>query len=182
MDPDHDHDINEHTPPPGIRVGSPSRRDFLFKLGVGLNAIAAVMVGVPLIGFVLASFRKPPPTWISLGPLSQFPENTTRMAVFTNPGARPEDGPTAHIPVWVRRQVQNDITVFAVNCTHLGCPVRWFEESKLFLCPCHGGAFYADGEHAAGPPPRALYKYEYKVENGELQIKGGYLPTIARPV
>lgn len=180
MDPDHD--INEHTPPPGTRIGSPSRRDFLFKLGVGLNAIAAVMVGVPLIGFVFASFRKPPPTWISLGPLNQFPERTTRMASFTNPGSRPEDGPTAHIPVWVRHLTQNDFIVFAVNCTHLGCPVRWFAESELFLCPCHGGAFYADGVRAAGPPPRSLYKYQYKIENGELHILGGYLPTIARPV
>jgi Rieske Fe-S protein len=177
-----DHDTNEHTPPPGTRVGTPSRRDFLFKLGVGLNAIAAAMVGVPILGFVLASFRKTPPVWISLGPLTQFPENSTRMAAFLNPYRRPEDGETAHIPVWVRRLTQNEIKVFAVNCTHLGCPVRWFEESKLFLCPCHGGVFYADGEHAAGPPPRSLYKYEYKIENGELQIKGGYLPTIARPV
>ena len=180
MDPDHD--TNEHTPPPCTRIGTPSRRDFLFKLGVALNAVAAAMVGIPIIGFVFASFRKTPPVWISLGPVTQFPENSTRMASFLNPYRRPEDGPTAHIPVWVRHLGQNDFVVFAVNCTHLGCPVRWFEESKLFLCPCHGGAFYADGEHAAGPPPRALYKYEYKLENGELHIKGGYLPTIARPV
>ena len=32
--------------------------------------------------------------------------------------------------------------------THLGCPVRWFEESHLFMCPCHGGAhFLEDGSH-----------------------------------
>src|SRR5205823_10968313 len=108
------------------------------------NAIAAAMVSVPIIGFVLASLRKTPPVWISLGPLSQFPEGSTRMAVFLNPYRRPEDGQTAHIPAWVRRLGQNEFKVFAVNCTHLGCPVRWFEESQLFLCPCHGGAFYAD--------------------------------------
>jgi len=80
------------------------------------------------------------------------------------------------------RRIQGDqFKVFAANCTHLGCPVRWFEESQLFLCPCHGGAFYADGAHAAGPPPRGLYVYEHKVENGELQIKAGNLPTLASP-
>ncbi|MBV9489878.1 MAG: ubiquinol-cytochrome c reductase iron-sulfur subunit [Verrucomicrobia bacterium] len=177
-----DYDTNDHTPPPGTRVGTPSRRDFLFKLGAGLNAIAAVMVGVPIIGFVASSFIKKPAKWISLGPLTQFPENTTRMAVFLNPYRRPEDGDTAHIPVWVRHLSKDEFKVFAVNCTHLGCPVRWFEESELFLCPCHGGAFYADGAHAAGPPPRGLYQYEHKVENNELHVRGGYLPTLQNPV
>src|SRR5260370_17966669 len=82
---------------------------------------------------------------------------------------------------WVRRVGGCKFRSFPANCTHLGCPVRWFEQSQLFLCPCHGGAFYADGEHAAGPPPRALYEYEYKVENGELMVKGGVLPTLATP-
>ena len=178
-----DNDTNDHPPPPGTRAGTPSRRDFLFKLGVGLNAIAAAMVGIPIIGFVMSSFvQKTQPVWISLGPLNQFPENTTRMVAFLNPYRRPEDGDTAHIPVWVRHLTQSDFNVFAVNCTHLGCPVRWFEESQLFLCPCHGGAFYANGAHAAGPPPRGLYRYEYKVENNELHIKGGYLPTLQNPV
>ncbi len=77
---------------------------------------------------------------------------------------------------------ENDFQVFAINCTHLGCPVRWFEESKLFMCPCHGGAFYENGDHAAGPPPRGLYEYPFKVENNELFIQGGILPTLANPM
>ena len=28
--------------------------------------------------------------------------------------------------------------------------------AQLFFCPCHGGAYYADGNVAAGPPQRAL--------------------------
>ncbi len=177
-----DNDTNDNPPPPGTRE-EPSRRNFLLMVGAAVNAVAAAMVGLPILGFVLSSFvKKPDATWISLGSTSQFPENSARMVAFMNPGRRPEDGDTAHIPVWVRRLTKDDYKVFAINCTHLGCPVRWFEESQLFLCPCHGGAFYADGAHAAGPPPRGLYEYEYKVENGELQIKGGYLPVIARPV
>ncbi len=41
--------------------------------------------------------------------------------------------------------------VFAVNCAHLGCPVAWFPQSGLFMCPCHGGVYYANGERASGP-------------------------------
>ena len=96
--------------------------------------------------------------------------------------ARPWDGATANIPCWVRRQNGETFQVFAINCTHLGCPVRWFEESHLFMCPCHGGAFYQDGSHASGPPPRGLYQYKYKVENGQLWVRGGVLPTLAEPL
>ena len=49
--------------------------------------------------------------------------------------------------------------VFAINCAHLGCPVRWFPQSGLFMCPCHGGAYYADGSRASGPPERGLFEY-----------------------
>jgi len=67
--------------------------------------------------------------------------------------------------------------VFAVNCAHLGCPVRWFPQSGLFMCPCHGGAYYRDGSRASGPPERGLFEYPYKVENGQITIQAGELPT-----
>lgn len=160
-----------------------SRRSFLLQLGFILNGIAAVFVGVPVLGYVLSSFRNEGPfkSWIALGPLTSFPENQTRMAKYRNPYTRPWDGQTADIPCWVRRVEGEKFQIFAINCTHLGCPVRWFQESHLFMCPCHGGAFYEDGSHASGPPPRGLYEYKYKVENGQLWVYGGQLPTLNQP-
>jgi menaquinol-cytochrome c reductase iron-sulfur subunit len=159
-----------------------TRRDFLLQVGVLLNTVAAFLIGIPLIGFILSSIiQTPPPTWFSLGPASKFPRGTTRRAVYTNPYRKPADGDTAILTCWVRHSEEDTFQVFAANCTHLGCPVRWFEESQLFLCPCHGGAFYSDGGRAAGPPPRGLYVYEHKLENGELKIKAGVLPNLARP-
>jgi Rieske Fe-S protein len=67
--------------------------------------------------------------------------------------------------------------VFAINCMHLGCPVRWFPQSSLFLCPCHGGAYYADGSRASGPPERGLFEYRYRIAGSELEIEVGTLPT-----
>jgi Rieske Fe-S protein len=161
---------------------SATRRDFLLKLGIGINAVAGALIGIPLIGYALSAFlRQDRDAWIKLGPVDNFPENTIRRAIFTAPSKREADGQTANLPCWVRRENGEKFTVFAANCTHLGCPVRWFEQSQLFLCPCHGGAFYQDGEHAAGPPPRALYQYASKVENGQLMIKAGVLPTLAAP-
>jgi len=158
----------------------PTRRDFLLYAGFGLNAVAGALIGIPLVGYVASAFFKPNPNaWINLGPVDKFPEGKTSFAQFENPTHRQWDGETAHIPCWVRRIKGDDFQVFAINCTHLGCPVRWFEESKLFMCPCHGGAFYEDGSHAAGPPPRGLYTYEFKVEDGSLLISGGVLPNLS---
>jgi quinol---cytochrome c reductase iron-sulfur subunit, bacillus type len=60
--------------------------------------------------------------------------------------------------------------------------VRWFPESGLFMCPCHGGVYYADGEHASGPPPRGLYQYDYKIDGDQLLVQGGRIPTLSEPV
>jgi menaquinol-cytochrome c reductase iron-sulfur subunit len=165
-------------------VENPTRRDWLFLTGVAVNVAAGLLVAIPLVGFVFSSFsdRKDPRAWISLGHLDNYAENTTRLATYRNPFTRPWDGQTADIPCWVRRLKGDQFQVFAINCTHLGCPVRWFQESGLFLCPCHGGAYYEDGARAAGPPPRGLFEYRYKVENGELWVKGGEMPTLANPV
>jgi menaquinol-cytochrome c reductase iron-sulfur subunit len=71
----------------------------------------------------------------------------------------------------------NTFQVFAINCAHLGCPVRWFPQSRLFMCPCHGGAYYENGSRASGPPERGLFEYAFKVVEGTVHIKAGELPT-----
>lgn len=171
--------MNEEHPSPGEQPST--RRGFLFSLGLALNAIAGVLLGIPIVGYLLSPVRKMnQQAWIRLGPLSDYPENQTRLATYVNPFTVPWDGETANVACWVRRMAGETFQVFAVNCAHLGCPVRWFEESALFLCPCHGGTYYADGQRASGPPPRGLYEYEYKVENGLLWVRGGQMPTLSQ--
>jgi Rieske Fe-S protein len=164
-------------PPP-----APSRRNLLQWLSIGLGAVAAVLIGVPIIGYLVGALRKPrEDVWISLGPVGAFPPNETRLVAFANPLRQPWDGMTASTAAYVRRlgeQKQQQFEVFAVNCTHLGCPVSWFPQSGLFMCPCHGGVYYENGARASGPPPRGLYKYNWKVEYGQLKIQGGHLPTL----
>lgn len=160
-----------------------TRRGFLLTLGVGLNAVAAALFAVPVVGFLAAPVRRiAQQAWIPLGSLADFPEGETRLATYRNPFVLPWDGETANIPCWVRRIAGEKFQVFAINCAHLGCPVRWFAESKLFMCPCHGGVYYEDGSRASGPPPRGLYEYEFKIEGGQLQVRGGELPTLSEPV
>jgi Rieske Fe-S protein len=167
------------TPPDGL-----SRRGML-KLGIFLNAAVGVVLAVPVVRYLLSPvIRERRPgylSWLSLGPVAQFPEGQTRLATFRHPLANPTDGETANTPCWVRNIDGGKFQVFAINCAHLGCPVRWFPQSGLFMCPCHGGAYYADGSHAAGPPPRGMFEYRYKVEQGNLHIEAGEMPTTGHP-
>ena len=161
------------------------RRQMLMTLGIALNTLAGILFAVPLVGYVFGPSKKKEIkkelSWITLGPLADFPVGETRLAVYRNPLVRPWDGDTGNVPCWVRRISGETLQVFAINCTHLGCPVRWFPQSGLFMCPCHGGVYYADGARASGPPPRGLFEYDYKIAAGQLWIKAGQVPTLASP-
>src|SRR5271167_813021 len=161
--------------------GDFSRRGVLMKLGLLFNGIIAAILAVPILRYVLSPVNHARKTgyesWLSLGPLDQFPAGQTRLATYRNPVYDPWDGATADIPCWVRNVDGQNFQVFAINCAHLGCPVRWFPQSSLFMCPCHGGVYYQDGARASGPPERGLFEYHYKIENGNLLIKSGEMPT-----
>jgi Rieske Fe-S protein len=158
-----------------------NRRELLVKLGLLFNGLVAGVIGVPILRFLfspVASARHGnDQSWLSLGMLGQYPAGQTRLATYRNPVVSPSDGETAHVACWVRRIDSDHFQVFAINCAHLGCPVRWFPQSELFMCPCHGGAYYADGARASGPPERGLFEYSNKVERGELFIRAGEMPT-----
>jgi Rieske Fe-S protein len=172
----------EAAPEPRPQEAGHSRRVFLFKLSILLNGVVGTILAVPILGYLLGpAFKKSSAekAWIDLGPLGDFPQGETRLVNFRNPITTEWDGQTGDIPCWVRRMSDSDFQVFAINCAHLGCPVRWFAQSRLFLCPCHGGAYYEDGSRASGPPERGLFEYDHKIESGKLMIFAGKMPTLA---
>ena len=158
-----------------------SRRWLLLTVGALMNAVVGVAVAVPVIKYLLSPVKPDDAykSWISLGSVETFPVGETRLAKFTNPVSRTWDGETDRVACWVRHVSATDFQVFAINCAHLGCPVRWFPQSQLFMCPCHGGAYYADGSRASGPPERGLFTYETRIMNGELHIDAGQMPTLS---
>ena len=75
-----------------------------------------------------------------------------------------------------RKELLSQLNVLSNSCAHLGCPVRWFSEKQLFLCPCHGGLYDINGGWVGGPPPRGMYRYtdaEIR-ENGKLYVRHKY--------
>ncbi len=143
------------------------------------GGLAAVLLAIPLAGYLFGALRKHRAEWIPLGPSSRFPVNETRMETFDNPLGEPWDGMAAHMGVYVRNLGADQFLVFAMNCAHLGCPVTWFPQAGLFMCPCHGGVYYENGERASGPPTRGLFHCQWQVRDGPTGNPGTTLADLA---
>ena len=154
-----------------------SRRKFLATLSIGLGALAAALAGIPIVGFILGPLLKQSPEiWRAVGLVDSFEVGKTVAVSFLDPSPLPWAGVTAKSAAWLRRDSQQEFTAFSVNCTHLGCPVRWLDTANLFMCPCHGGVYYNDGVVAAGPPPKPLPRYPVRIQNGQVEIRTSPLP------
>lgn len=80
---------------------------------------------------------------------------------------------------WYRERVRqtvflirdgNNVKALSATCTHLGCQVRWDRDAKRFKCPCHGGAYDAQGRVIAGPPPRPLDPIDVRVDGADDSV------------
>lgn len=147
------------------------------RLSLTFGGLAAAAAGIPVIGALLAPLLEDTPRiWRDVGKASDYAVGTTKLVKFENSDPKVWAGVTAHTAAWVRRESEDKFLAFSVNCSHLGCPVRWEDQAQLFMCPCHGGVYYKDGSVAAGPPPKALPQYHIRVKNGVLQIKTAPIP------
>lgn len=146
-----------------------NRRKFLVRLSIALSSIGAALVAVPSAAFLLG-LRKSPRIWRTVGKLDDFMVGQTVNVAFEDPSPLPWAGVTAQTTAWLRRVSDREFIAFSTICTHLGCPVRWLSTADLFMCPCHGGVFYANGDVASGPPPKPLNRYPVRINNNEVQI------------
>ena len=156
-----------------------TRRGFLTTICVFLGTVAAAAVAVPIVGFILTPLvRGAPSKWRTVTSIDNVKVGDTVEVSFLDASPLAWSGITAKTAAWLRRESETEFVAFSVNCTHLGCPVRWLNDAELFMCPCHGGVYYKDGKVASGPPPHALFRYQTRVEKGEVQIMTSGIPTV----
>lgn len=163
----------------GEAGGAPGagRRRFLAWLSIGAGTVGALLAGVPVLAFILEPlFRKVPDAWRDVGAVDAFSAGRTVQVAFTDPSPLAWAGVTARTAAWLRRLPDGSFMAFAINCTHLGCPVRWLDSAELFMCPCHGGVYDREGNVAAGPPPRPLTRYPVRVRAGRVEIQAQAIP------
>lgn len=157
---------------------SPERRKFLEVMCFALGGLVAGLVAIPVIGVYLSPMLKAPSgTWRRAGPVHKFTVGQTVEVAFQDPSPLAWAGGAGKDAVWLRRVDAQNFVALSIYCQHLGCPVRWLPSTHLFMCPCHGGVYYADGKVAAGPPPRGLQHFPVRVRNGQVEVFTGAIPT-----
>jgi menaquinol-cytochrome c reductase iron-sulfur subunit len=184
-------------PEPGERF---PRSKFLEGATLGLGALIGGIVTVPALGFaVLPSFLKQHSREIDLGPIDNFPEGQYIVATFLRDAP---EGDISRRTAYIRNngflKGVPSFTCISNRCAHLGCPVQpggpvFDDRSKDvmtagntevtlipalpaagFICPCHGGAYDQEGNRTAGPPVRALDRYEFSIRHGRLVLGNLY--------
>jgi menaquinol-cytochrome c reductase iron-sulfur subunit len=161
----------------GNDKNSLSRRQFLSTLSILLGIFGATIVGIPIIGFIFSPLiQEVSRVWRAVGPVDSFEIGTTVHVAYEDSSPLPWAGVAARSAAWLRRDGETEFTAFSVNCTHLGCPVRWLATADLFMCPCHGGVYNDQGDVVAGPPPKPLVKYPVRINNGQVEILTSPIP------
>jgi Rieske Fe-S protein len=175
------------------------RSKFLEAVTLGLGGVIGGVVTVPVLGFtVLPPFIKQGHPDIDVGALDDFPENKFVITTFL---LDPKQGEVSRRTAYIRNNGLLDgkpsVTILSNRCVHLGCPVQVnglpLEDQKKtetrnglevdriptaaaagFGCPCHGGQYDKEGNRTAGPPVRALDRYDFMIDNGRLLLRKTY--------
>ncbi|MBA2752146.1 MAG: Rieske 2Fe-2S domain-containing protein, partial [Actinobacteria bacterium] len=109
-----------------------------------------------------------------VGPVANFTEDTYKPVTLTIVEDIGEAGKTT---AYVRKSTGDDeidgedgFVAISTRCAHLGCPVRFIQASKKFVCPCHGGVYGFEGNVEGGPPVRPLDRFYTRVARGRVEV------------
>jgi Rieske Fe-S protein len=179
-------------PEPGERF---PRNRFLEGATLGLGGLIGAIVTIPPLVAVLGPpFGKQWKYHIDLGSITNFPEGKWFIThFFVNPKLGDVTRRTAYVRNNGTLNGSPSFTIISNRCAHLGCPVQpngpilgaQKNENEGhgqlvtlipmlpaggFGCPCHGGQYDQEGNRTAGPPVRALDRYEYAIVHGHLVL------------
>ncbi|MDR2076790.1 MAG: Rieske (2Fe-2S) protein [Desulfovibrio sp.] len=152
------------------------RRRAFFVTGIkALAGLFGLGLGIPLAGFFLSpALKKGRQEWISIAEVTQLRDGEPTKITYRY--AR-KDGwrmSETRRMAFVLKQADGGVMALTNRCTHLGCGVDWNSVTQRFTCPCHGGAFDAQGRVLEGPPPKPLARLPVKVEADTIFIQDAY--------
>jgi menaquinol-cytochrome c reductase iron-sulfur subunit len=149
-----------------------TRRSFLKLMTGVLSFFGALVVGVPLVGFVIGpALEKKKRPWINVAKVDALPIDEPVDLNFIDPNEDAFLRKTVQRGCWAVRHSPTAVTVFSPICPHLGCRYDWLPQRQQFVCPCHGSVFALDGKVIAGPAPRPLDTLPTEIRNGEILVE-----------
>ena len=154
---------------------SVTRKNFMALTTIGIGGVLAAGMFIPGLAYIIGQVLKEQETgeWIRVGPTSKVEIGTPTL--FSAEIERQTGWITNNesLTVYVYTENGRDYIAMSNICTHLGCRVRWIDDTQEFFCPCHNGVFDKQGLVVSGPPPRPLDRYEVKIEADQIFIKAG---------
>ena len=157
-----------------------TRRRLMEGTALAVGGIATMAFALPALGFAVGPlFEDTIPTrWQKVGSPADFNDETYVPRVIN---IVPEIGDPGKTTIYVRRfNPERDVEVegqksqpyvaISTRCAHLGCPVRYIQASKKFVCPCHGGVYGFEGQVEGGPPVRPLDRFYTRVIAGQVEV------------
>jgi menaquinol-cytochrome c reductase iron-sulfur subunit len=161
-----------------------TRRRFMTLTAHGAGGVAAAAFALPALGFAAGSalFEAPAPRWEAVGATGDFPDDSYIPRVITEIKGTGEVGKTtvllrarnAEIDGPLDPAIDDRFLAVSTRCMHLGCPVRYVDAAKRFICPCHGGVYDFKGDVAGGPPVRPLDRFYTRVRAGQVEVGPRY--------
>ena len=147
------------------------RATFIRGAGVAvLGAAVAVTLGsVAAITTVGPTESAAAEKWVPVGRIADLPQRKVTTVLLNYETRSGIYSQTVSKPVIVSR-LSDEIICYKTSCPHLGCTVHFENQSDQFRCACHGGTFDRGGNVIAGPPPRALDRYQHKIEGDQLLV------------
>ena len=150
------------------------RRTFMSVAIAAIGSLISAAVGLPAIAYIIGpALKQKAEDWVQLGAISKVEPNTPTLFKTTVERQTGWISAQEEVSAYVLTEDGQTFVALSNVCTHLGCRVRWIAEQDKFFCPCHNGVFAKDGSVVSGPPPRALDRFETKVEDGLLFIRRG---------
>jgi menaquinol-cytochrome c reductase iron-sulfur subunit len=158
--------------PAGALDADMDRRGFLSRATGFLSGIAAIVLGWPLVSFLLGPrVRETAGQYVEVPGLDRVSAGQPVQLEFPFIETDAYLSQNVTHQVWAVRGASGELTVYSPVCPHLGCSVSWDPGSHNFVCPCHGSVFSIDGRVVAGPSPRPLDTLPYRVRDGRLEVR-----------
>ena len=151
-----------------------NRKDFLGIATLAIGGVISFILGIPAVAYILGPALKKAndQDWIALGSTSKVELGVPTLFTATVEQTAGWITNQQELTFYVLTENGRDFVAMSNICSHLGCRVRWVEDETQFFCPCHNAVFDKAGEVVAGPPPAPLDRFEVKVENDQLFVRG----------